>query len=178
MGRCERCAVAGIGCGCRGRVAKRRALVAHGPRTQGIALREAVVPTGASIKGNGPSPPDRRLCCHPFIDMSDVLAKHTMRIPLATWYRFRNWPPNMRERRWCSDTQSPCANGAARPWPCAVKARRLDHSACTAKRRCSSSNSINSSANATAMKALPFIREEGCRPRELGRRDTVDEVRG
>ena len=46
------------------------------------------------------------------LDMSDVLAQHTMRIPLATWYRFRLAAEQARTALILL-TQSPCASSCA-----------------------------------------------------------------
>lgn len=46
------------------------------------------------------------------LDMSDVLPQHTMRIPLATWYRFRLAAEQARTVLLLL-TQSPCANSCA-----------------------------------------------------------------
>jgi hypothetical protein len=46
------------------------------------------------------------------LDMSDVLPQHTMRIPLATWYRFRLAAEHARTAL-VFLTQSPCANSCA-----------------------------------------------------------------
>jgi recA bacterial DNA recombination protein len=53
------------------------------------------------------------------LDMSDVLAQHTMRIPLATWYRFRLAAEHARSALLFL-TQSPCASS------CAALALRCD----------------------------------------------------
>jgi hypothetical protein len=53
------------------------------------------------------------------LDMSDVLAQHTMRIPLATWYRFRLAAEHARSAL-VFLTQSPCASS------CAALALRCD----------------------------------------------------
>src|ERR1700743_3671076 len=46
------------------------------------------------------------------LDMSDVPPQHTMRIPLATWYRFRLAAEHARSAL-VFLTQSPCANSCA-----------------------------------------------------------------
>src|SRR6185437_14387002 len=46
------------------------------------------------------------------LDMSDVLSQHTMRIPLATWYRFRLAAEQARSAL-VFLTQSPCASSCA-----------------------------------------------------------------
>lgn len=46
------------------------------------------------------------------LDMSDVLPQHTMRIPLATWYRFRLAAEQARTALLLL-TQTPCANSCA-----------------------------------------------------------------
>jgi hypothetical protein len=53
------------------------------------------------------------------LDMSDVLPQHTMRIPLATWYRFRLAAEHARSAL-VFLTQSPCASS------CAALALRCD----------------------------------------------------
>ncbi len=53
------------------------------------------------------------------LDMSDVLPQHTMRIPLATWYRFRLAAEHARSSL-VFLTQSPCASS------CATLALRCD----------------------------------------------------
>jgi hypothetical protein len=55
------------------------------------------------------------------LDMSDVLPQHTMRIPLATWYRLPFSPDSQRPRsfrRWCMRRRTRCytrQNAARQP---------------------------------------------------------------